>query len=51
MALDTESLGSLRIDRTTVSSGGNRTGLYVNHRGGSGGARGRRLVLPAAETH
>ena len=29
MALDTESLGSLRIDRTTVSSGGNRTGLYV----------------------
>jgi RND family efflux transporter MFP subunit len=28
MALDTESLGSLRIDRTTVSSGGNRTGLY-----------------------
>jgi RND family efflux transporter MFP subunit len=30
MALDTESLGSLRIDRTTVSSGGNRTGLYVS---------------------
>jgi RND family efflux transporter MFP subunit len=29
MALDTESLGSLRIDRTTVSSGGNRTGLYA----------------------
>jgi len=29
MALDTDSLGSLRIDRTTVSSGGNRTGLYV----------------------
>jgi len=29
MALDTESLGSLRIDRTTVSPGGNRTGLYV----------------------
>jgi len=29
MALDTESLGSLRIDRSTVSSGGNRTGLYV----------------------
>jgi RND family efflux transporter MFP subunit len=29
MALDTESLGSLRIDRTTVSSGGNRTGLFV----------------------
>ena len=29
MALDTESLGSLRIDRTTVDSGGNRTGLYV----------------------
>ena len=29
MALDTDSLGSLRIDRTTASSGGNRTGLYV----------------------
>jgi len=29
MALDTESLGSLRIDRTTVTSGGNRTGLYA----------------------
>src|SRR6188768_1360940 len=29
MALDTDSLGSLRIDRTTVSSGGDRTGLYV----------------------
>jgi len=29
MALDTESLGSLRIDRTTVNSGGNRTGLYA----------------------
>ena len=29
MALDTESLGSLRIDRTTVSPGGKRTGLYV----------------------
>ena len=29
MALDTESLGSLRIDRTTVSSSGNRTGLFV----------------------
>jgi RND family efflux transporter MFP subunit len=29
MALDTESLGSLRIDRSTGSAGGNRTGLYV----------------------
>ena len=29
MALDTESLGSLRIDRTTVNSGGNRTGIYA----------------------
>jgi RND family efflux transporter MFP subunit len=29
MALDTDSLGSLRIDRTTVTSGGNRTGLYA----------------------
>ena len=29
MALDTESLGSLRIDRTRVSSSGNRTGLFV----------------------
>jgi RND family efflux transporter MFP subunit len=30
MALDNESLGSLRIDRTQVSSGGNRTALYVS---------------------
>jgi RND family efflux transporter MFP subunit len=29
MALDTDTLGSLRIDRTTVTSGGNRTGLYA----------------------
>jgi RND family efflux transporter MFP subunit len=29
MALDTESLGSLRIDRSAVGSGGNRTGLYA----------------------
>ena len=29
MALDTESLGSLRIDRTTVNYGGNRTGIYA----------------------
>jgi RND family efflux transporter MFP subunit len=29
MALDTESLGSLRIDRSTVSSSTNRTGLYI----------------------
>jgi RND family efflux transporter MFP subunit len=31
MSLDTESLGSLRIDRSTATSGGgNRTGLYVS---------------------
>ena len=29
MPLDTESLGSLRIERSTVTTGGNRTGLYV----------------------
>ncbi|MES1263918.1 MAG: biotin/lipoyl-binding protein, partial [Peristeroidobacter soli] len=29
MPLDTESLGSLRIERSSPTSGGNRTGLYV----------------------
>src|SRR5690349_15398527 len=29
MPLDTESLGSLRIERSTVTTGGNRTGLYI----------------------
>jgi HlyD family secretion protein len=29
MPLDTESLGSLRIERSTVTTGGSRTGLYI----------------------
>ena len=51
MALDTESLGSLRIDRTTVQFRRQPHRPLRDHRGGIGGARGRRLVLPAAQTH